>query len=130
VPAPNNGGSDGDLQHLPSIRGLFSKYFPASWSDIFVGSSRVVDDDLFAFALTGRVRLNQDFLTNKIYHVYKKRFCIHLHFMKTQSALVNCRLDMSSKHITIISGMRKRVVPLTISTTFELIDGWNIMSYF
>jgi hypothetical protein len=105
--APSIGGHDGDLQCLSSIKGLFRNHFPASRFDIFVCSSRVVDDDLIVFALIGRVRTNQHFLTIKIYHVHKKRLCIHLHFLKTQSTLVNGQLDLLSKHITNISGLRK-----------------------
>jgi hypothetical protein len=83
--SPSAGGCDSDLHCLPSIRGLFSNHFLVSRSDIFVSSSRIVHDvDLFAFALIGCAMPNQDFLTIKIYHVYRKRLCIHLYFLKTQ----------------------------------------------
>jgi hypothetical protein len=51
--APSAGGCDGHLQGLPSIRSLFGHYFPARIFIIFVGLSRVTDDDFFAFFLIG-----------------------------------------------------------------------------
>jgi hypothetical protein len=47
------------------------------------------------------------FFAIKIDYIYWERLCVHLHFLKFQSSLVNGRLDLSSIHITIISGMRK-----------------------
>jgi hypothetical protein len=51
-------------------------------------------------------------------HIHWQGLRIHLQFPKFQSSLVNGRLDLSSKHITINSGMEKGVVPLAICATF------------
>jgi hypothetical protein len=42
--------------------------------------------------------------------------CVHLHFLKSQPALIYGRLYLSTKNITVIGGMRERIMPLTIST--------------
>jgi hypothetical protein len=70
------------------------------------------------------------FLSLKLNIYYWKGFSVHLYSLKIQSTLVNARLDLSSKHITIISGMRARIMPLTISMTFKFVDRWNSMIYF
>jgi hypothetical protein len=56
---------------------------------IFIGLSRVADDDLLAFALIGGVRPNQDFFAIEVDHIYWKGLRVHLHFLKFQSSLVN-----------------------------------------
>jgi hypothetical protein len=100
-------GHDGDLQCLPSIWGPFRNHFPVGNFGIFIGIPRVADDGLLVFALIGGIRPNQEFFIVKIDHVHRKGLCVHLNFLKFQPVLVNGRLDMSSKHITIISGMRE-----------------------
>jgi hypothetical protein len=129
MPAPSVRAIDGNLQSLPSIRSPFCHHFPARVFSNLVGLSRIPDDDLLAFALIGRARSNQDLLAIKVDHIYYEGLRVHLHFLKFQSSLVNGRLDLSSKHITIISGMRKRVVPLAIGMTLEFAGGWNNMVY-
>jgi hypothetical protein len=47
APAPNVGGRNGDLQCLPSIRGLLYNHFSARNFGILIGLSWVTDDDLF-----------------------------------------------------------------------------------
>jgi hypothetical protein len=106
VPAPGVGGHDGVLQCLPSIWGLFCHQFPVRNFGVFIGPSWVVDDDLLVFVLIGCARPNQNFFIIKVNHIRRKVQCVHLHFLKFQLALVNGRLDLSSKHITIISDMR------------------------
>jgi hypothetical protein len=88
--APGVAGSDGNLQSFTSI-----------------SLSRIADDDLLAFALISCAGPNQDFFAIRVDHIYREGLCVHLHFLKFQSSLVHDRLDLSSKHITIISGMRK-----------------------
>ena len=61
APAPGVGGSDGNFQSFSSMRSLFSHHFPTRIFIIFIGLSRVADDDLLAFALIGRAGPNQDF---------------------------------------------------------------------
>jgi hypothetical protein len=63
----------------------------------------------------GRIRT---FFALEVDHIHWKGLCIYLHFLKFQSSLVNGRLDLSSKYITINSGMGKGVVPLAICATF------------
>jgi hypothetical protein len=116
---PNVGGWDGDLQCLPSIRGLFYNHFTIRNFGNLIGLSWITDDNLFAFALIGRIRPNQDFLVVKTDNVHQKGLCVHLHFFKLQSTLVDGRLDLSSKYITIISGMRERIMPLVIGTALS-----------
>jgi hypothetical protein len=41
---------------------------------------------------------------------------VYLHLLKSQPALIYGRLYLSTKNITIIGGMGKRIMPLTIST--------------
>jgi hypothetical protein len=74
---------------------------------IFIGISCIADDYLFAFAFIGCVWPNQDFLALEVDHVHRKGLCIHLHFLKFQSSLVNGRLNLSTEYITIICGLRK-----------------------
>jgi hypothetical protein len=74
---------------------------------ILIGLSCIADDYLLAFAFIGCVWPNHDFLALEVDHVHWKGLCIHLHFLKFQSSLVNGRLNLSTEYITIISGMRK-----------------------
>jgi hypothetical protein len=48
----------------------------------------------------------------------EKRILIQLHLFKTQSTFINGRLDLPMENITIISSMRKRIVPPGISFPF------------
>jgi hypothetical protein len=48
--------------------------------------------------------------------VNRKWLCVYLHLLKSQPALIYGRLYLSTKNITIIGGMRKKIMPLTIST--------------
>jgi hypothetical protein len=81
APAPSVGGSDGNLQSLPSIGSPLCHHFPARVFIIFNGLSRVADDYLLAFALIGRARPNQDLFAIKVYHIYWEGLCVHLHFL-------------------------------------------------
>jgi hypothetical protein len=128
--APSAGGRDGHLKSLPSIRSLLGHHFPARNFMIPIGLSCVADDYLFVFALIGCVWPNQDPLALKIDHVHRKGLCVHLHFLKFQSFFVNGRLNLSTEYITIISGMRKWVMPLAVCTMFQLVGGWNNVIYF
>jgi hypothetical protein len=65
APAPSVGGSDDNLQSLTSIGSPLRHHLLARVFIIFIGLSRVADDDLLAFALIGHVRPNQDFLSSK-----------------------------------------------------------------
>jgi hypothetical protein len=104
---PSVGGGDGNFQSVPSIRSLFHHHFPARIFIIFIGLSCVADDDLLAFALILHAGPNQDLFAIEVDHIYWEGFRVHMHFLKFQSSLVNDRLNLSSKYITIISGMRK-----------------------
>jgi hypothetical protein len=104
---PQRGGHDGNFQSLSSIGSPLRHHFPAKVFIIFIGFSCIADDDLLGFALIGHAWLNQDFLAIKVDHVYWEGLRVHLHFLKFQSSLINGRLNLSSKYITIISGMRK-----------------------
>jgi hypothetical protein len=107
--------------------GLLCHHFPAINFGIFIGFSCIVDDDFLA--LIGCARPNQNFFIIEVDHIYWKGFSLHLHFLKFQSTLVNDQLDLSSKHITIITGMRERIMPLTISMRFKFVGRWNSMIY-
>jgi hypothetical protein len=104
---PSARGCDGHLQGLPSIGSLLGHHFPARNFTIPISLFSIADDCFFAFAFIGCVWPNQDFLALEVDHVHRKGLCIHLHFLKFQSSLVNGRLNLSPKHITIISGMRE-----------------------
>jgi hypothetical protein len=73
----------------PTIRSLFGHHFPARMFIIFIGLSCIADDDLLAFALIGRAGLNQGLFAIEVDHIYWEGLCIHLHFLKFQSSLVN-----------------------------------------
>jgi hypothetical protein len=60
--------------------------------------------------------------------LFRERLCVHMHFLKFQSSLVNGRLDLSLKHITI--NMRKWVVSSTVCPTLEFVGIWDNMIYF
>jgi hypothetical protein len=90
--SPSVGGRDGDLQCLPYIRGILCNHFLARNFGDFIDLSWVADDDLFAFALIGGIDQTRFFVI-KIDHVHRKGLCVHLHFLKLKSALVNGRLD-------------------------------------
>jgi hypothetical protein len=130
MPAPIVGGSDVIFRVPSPIRSLLGHYFPARNFIIFIGLSCVANDDFFAFALIGHAGPNQDFFAHEVDHIHWEGLRIHLHFLKIQSSLVNGRFDLSSKYITIISGMRKQVVSLAGCTTFWFVGGWNSMTYF
>jgi hypothetical protein len=104
---PRAGGRDGHLKSFPSIRSLLCHHFPAKNFTILIGLYCIADDYLLAFAFIGCVWPNQDFLALEVDHVHQKGLCIHLHFLKFQSSLINGRLNLSTEYITIISGMRK-----------------------
>jgi hypothetical protein len=79
-------------------------------------------------AVFGRTRI---LLPLKIDHVHRKGLRVHLHFLKFQSSFVNGRLNLSTEYITIISGMRKGVMPLAVCMTFQLVGGgWDSVIYF
>jgi hypothetical protein len=82
-------------------------------------------DDLLAFSRFSLGWLNQDLLPIKLDHVHIHRECVlvELHlgaFYKFQPSFVYGRLNLSTKNITIISCMRIRIMPFTISMLFEL----------
>jgi hypothetical protein len=82
TPTPNVGGSYGNLQSFPSNRSPFRHHFPVKVFGIFIGLSCIVDHDLLALALIDRARLNQDFFTIKVDHIYWEGLRVHLHFLK------------------------------------------------
>jgi hypothetical protein len=49
--------------------------------------------------------------------VFTGNGCVYLHLMTSQPTLIYGRLYLSTKNITIIGGMGKRIMPLTISTS-------------
>jgi hypothetical protein len=115
---------------LKSINNCTCHHFPARNFMIAIDLSCVADDYLFVFALIDCVWPNQDPLALKIDHVHRKGLRVHLHFLKFQSSFVNGWLNLSMEYITIISGMRKWVIPLAVCTTFQFIGEWNSVIYF
>jgi hypothetical protein len=89
------------------MRGLFCYHFPAINFSVSIGLSCITDDDLLALALIGCARPNQDLFIIKFDHIYWDGLFVHLHYLKFQSTLTDGRLDLSSKHITIISDVRE-----------------------
>jgi hypothetical protein len=110
--------------------GVFCHHFLARNFSVFIGLSCIADDDILALAHISRTRPNQEFFIIKVDNIYWERRCVHLYFLKFQSTLVDGRLDLSPKHITIISGVRKLIVPLALSVTIEFVGRWNSMIYF
>jgi hypothetical protein len=55
------------------------------------------------------------------------RLPVHLHLMKHQTTLVYGRLNLATKHIAIISGMRIRIMKLTICMSFYSIKWRHIV---
>src|SRR4051812_28779641 len=54
---------------------------------------------------------------------------INFHLRKIQSSVINGRLYLSSKNIAIVSSMRKRIMILAISASFQLFKRRQSMSY-
>jgi hypothetical protein len=85
----------------------------------YVRRTRITNDDAFAFAFTGHFRPNKDFFACEFYCIDGKWLCVHLHFLKNQPTLIFDRLYLSTKNVTIIGGMGKRIMPLAASTFFN-----------
>jgi hypothetical protein len=82
-------------------------------------------DNLFVFGGFGLRWPNQDLLPMELdrVHVSREWVFVELHlrtFYKFQSTFIYGRLNLSTKDITIISSMRTRIMPFTISMLFEL----------
>jgi hypothetical protein len=75
------------------------------------------NDDVFAFAFISHFGPNQDLFACGFYGIDRKWLRIQLHLLKSQSSLIYGQLYLSMKNITIIGGMGKRIMPLTISTS-------------
>jgi hypothetical protein len=67
---------------------------------------------MFCLCLYRPLRLNQDLFACGFYCIERKWFCVHLHLLKSQLALIYSWLYLSTKNITIIGGMGKRIMPL------------------
>jgi hypothetical protein len=65
---------------------------------------RTTNDDIFVFVFIGCIQPNQDLSV--------------WHLLETQPTLIYGRLYLPTKNITIIGGIRKRIMPLAISTSF------------
>jgi hypothetical protein len=50
--------------------------------------------------------------------ILTRRLRVYLHFLKTQPTLIYSRLYLSTKNITILGGMGKRIMPLAVSMSF------------
>jgi hypothetical protein len=61
---------------------------------------------------------NQDSRVIALKHMYQEGSFINLHLTQTQSSLIESQLDLSMKDITIISGMRSRIMPFTPNSSF------------
>jgi hypothetical protein len=83
----------------------------------FVEGPRVADDDAHIFVFMSHIWLNQDFFIIKIHYIYRERRHVDLLFLEIQLGFI-----LPTKHITIISGMRKGIMPLTISMSLELVS--------
>jgi hypothetical protein len=53
-----------------------------------------------------------------VLYIDRKWLCVHLHLLKTQPALIYGRLYLPMKNTTSISGTRKRIMTLAVSTSF------------
>jgi hypothetical protein len=76
---------------------------------------RITNDDVFVFAFIGHFGSNQDLFVRGFYCIDMKWLCVHLYPLKRQPALIYGQLYLSTKNITIISGIEKRIMSLTIS---------------
>ena len=68
----------------------------------------------FPFSSFGLFWLNEHVDIVQIQCVNRKRSLLNLHTRKYQSSFINGRLYLPTENITIISCMRKRIMPLTI----------------
>jgi hypothetical protein len=88
-------------------------------------------DDLFSLGQLGLRWLNQDLPIELDYvHIHWEHVLVQLHlgtFYKFQSSFVYGRLNLSTKNIAIVSSMRIRTMPFTISMLFELFQRWHSM---
>jgi hypothetical protein len=113
-PPPKRRSLDADLQRLFAISDLLHYHF--SRQIFLIGGDSVLfaDDHVLAF---GRFSL---FRSDQHIGVFQINGRLRLNgFLSTCITLrLNGRLDLSTKNITIISSMRKRVVPPTISFLF------------
>jgi hypothetical protein len=108
------------LSMSPGASGLASLLVRSLLSNLFlwyIWRTRIVNDDVFAFAFIGHSEPNQDLFACGFYDIDKKWLRVHLHLLKSQPTLIYGRLYLSTKNITIIGGMGKRIMPLTISTS-------------
>jgi hypothetical protein len=117
-PPPQHRGFDGDLQRLFVISGLL--HYHLSRQNLLIDGDSVLfaDDHVLAFGRFSLFRSDQYLGVLQINFVDQKRILIHLHLLMTQSFIIDDRLDLSMKNITIISTARKIVVPPAISFSF------------
>jgi hypothetical protein len=79
---------------------------------------RITNHNVLAFVFISHIQPNQDFLIHQIGCVDREGLPINLLFLKAQVAFIYKRLYLPTKDITIIGGMRKGVIPFTISKSF------------
>jgi hypothetical protein len=85
---------------IPSAFRLVSlpiRSLPSNPSLRHIRRVRINNDDVFAFALNGHFRSNLDFFACYFYCIDRKWLRFYLHFLKTQLALINGQLFMSTK---------------------------------
>jgi hypothetical protein len=96
---------------------------PSNPSLQYIRCAEINNDDAFAFTFISHFRPNQDFLACGFYCIVRKLLCVHLHLLKNQPVLIYDRLYLSTKNITIISGMGKIIMSLVVSTSFNSTRG-------
>ena len=90
-----------------------------------------VINNVFLSCGFGLIRPNKHFFILKLDHIDRKRVAVEFHlrtFCKRQSSFIDGRLHLSTEHVTIISSVRKRIVPLTISSSTQIFWRWNYMT--
>jgi hypothetical protein len=92
------------------LAGLLVQSLPSNLFLWYIWRAGIANDDVFAFAFIGHFGPNQDLFACGFYGIDRKWLRVHLHLLKNQPALIYGRLYLSTENITIIGGMRKRIV--------------------
>jgi hypothetical protein len=126
---PMSRSFDSNLESFSAIRGLFICHFSCQLFPPQIGLS-FPDHHILSLSSFGLMRPNQNLGLLQLHSIDGKRLLIHLHLMKHQTTFVDGRLNLSTKHIAIISGMRIRIMKHTICTSFNFIKWRHSMRNF
>ena len=125
-PAPRAfpGALDGDLQCLHAIRGLLSNHLPKGDLGTSIGCPWVADDKVLRLVLVGHFKPSQNLLATQLQRVRAgwEQLLVDLHLREAQSVLIYGRLHLSTEHMTIVSCMRIRIMPLTICPLLQFLS--------